>query len=238
MISMIALDGKEKENKSLELVVKNLAAMLTDEKWDMNFFVNSQEFENFISSHPLVDLSCVDITLSGSIDLLQKFRKHYEEAALMLIADATVSPLLYLKPGIRPDSLLMRPLSKDIVNSTMKEFIFSYVESITKKDGVKTFVIDTKEGKINIPYSDIYYFEAREKKLFIRTLTEEYGFYGTIDNIQETLTESFARCHRSFILNTSKIKKIMLSQNLIELADGFEVPLSRSFKPYFKKYGK
>lgn len=238
MVSMIVYGKSEKEIQLLEALIRNLAAVLTEDKWNINSFLNGNSFEEFLYTHPLLDLSCIDITIPGSIDKLRVFRKYYEETSLILIADATVSPLLYLKPGIRPDSLMMKPLSKDVMLSTMKEFISSYVEAVSRKDGIKSYVIDSKEGKINIPYNDIYYFEAREKKIFIRTMTTEYGFYGTIDNILEVLPDTFARCHRSFVLNTLKLKKIMLSQSLIELTDGFEVPLSRSFKPFFKQYGK
>jgi len=238
MISMVSLDSKTKEIKPLEACVRDVAAVLTDDKWNISIFDSVEEFENFIGEHPLVDLSCFDVTPEGAVDSLMDFRRDYEQAFLMLIADPTVSPLVYLKPGIRPDSLLMRPLSKDTVKGTLKDFISSYVSKQAEDGNVKSYIIESKEGKLAIPYNDIYYFEAREKKIFIRTQNDEYGFYETIENLEDTIPDTFMRCHRSFIVNSSKIRKIMLSQNIMELSDGFDVPLSRSYKPLFKSFGK
>jgi DNA-binding LytR/AlgR family response regulator len=63
---------------------------------------------------------------------------------------------------------------------------------------------------------------------------EAYGFYGTIDKLVDNLPSNFIRCHRGFIVNKYKIEKVILSQNIIYLEDGFDVPLSRSYKSLFK----
>lgn len=238
MISMLTLNGKEKEKAPFEAILRKQAAYLTDEAWDFKFFSKLTECSEYLKNQPLVDISCVDITINDSMDFLADFRKKYDLASLILIADASVSPLVYLKPGIRPDSLLMRPFTNNSVTETFREFLISYLDKERNEDKEKSYVIKSKEGMINIPYCDIYYFEARDKKIYIRTLNEEYGFYETIESIEEIVPDSFVRCHRSFIVNTSKIHKIMLSQNLIELVDDFDVPLSRSYKPFFKNYGK
>lgn len=84
----------------------------------------------------------------------------------------------------------------------------------------------------------IYYIEAREKKIFIRTKQEEYGFYDTIENMEKKLPENFLRCHRSYIVNMSKVTAVKLSQSLIEIQNELQVPLSRSYKKTVKEYNK
>ena len=99
-------------------------------------------------------------------------------------------------------------------------------------------VLTSKEETLSIPYSQIYFFEAREKKVFVCTCREEFGFYHTIDKLEKDLPEQFIRCHRGFIVNTEKIRRISFSQNVIFLADDFNVPLSRSYKPLLRGLGK
>lgn len=238
MISMVVVDAEKKEIMSIKNTIKDLAARLTDDEWKIDMLDFAPEEMEFFREHPLVDMCCYDILPKGSVDYLLELRKQYAQMGLMLIADATVSPLVYLKPGIRADSLLMRPIQPEVLRDTMKEFFSSYLQSVDEQEGVSSFVIDGKSGKINIPYTDIFYFEAREKKIFVRTLNEEYGFYTTIEQLEEQLPDSFIRCHRSFIINSAKISKIMLSQNIIYLSQGFDVPLSRSYKPILKQFGK
>jgi DNA-binding LytR/AlgR family response regulator len=97
-----------------------------------------------------------------------------------------------------------------------------------------SYVVETKDGMTHIPYEQIYFFEAREKKIYVCIGKEAYGFYGTIDKLVEELPSNFVRCHRGFIVNKNRIDRVVLSQNIIYLEDGFDVPLSRSYKPLFK----
>ena len=238
MVSMVVLESKEKEISSLNMIIKELAAKLTEEKWEIDFLKSIQEINDLISQRPLIDLSCYDITVEGALEKLIEFRKYYEESGLLLITDSSISPILYLRPGIRADSMLMRPLKKDVVYETLKEFISSYIERKYEEPSGKNFVFEGKEGRIILPYNDIYYVEAREKKVFLRTLNAEYSFYSTIEQLEGELPDNFIRCHRSYIVNSAKIEKIMLSQNQIVLVQGFDVPLSRSYKPILKQFGK
>ena len=238
MVSMVILESKENEINSLKVIIKELAAKLTEDKWEIEFLQSVQEINKVLSQRPLIDLSCYDITLDGALEKLIEFRKCYEETGLLLITDPGISPVLYLRPGIRADSMLMRPLKKAVVYETLQEFISSYLEKQNNEHNEKSYVIEGKDGRIILPYKDIYYLEAREKKIFLRTLNSEYGFYSTIEQLEEELPDTFIRCHRSYIINTTKIEKIMLSQNQISLVQGFAVPLSRSYKPILKQYGK
>ena len=69
----------------------------------------------------------------------------------------------------------------------------------------------------------------------MRLKKRELAFYETIEHLAERLPEQFVRCHRSFIVSKKRIRKVMLSKNLIELEQGMEVPLSRSYKSAFKE---
>jgi len=106
--------------------------------------------------------------------------------------------------------------------------------------GLYNFFYDLlgEEGKQYIPLNQIYYVEAREKKIFIRTKQEEYGFYDTIENMEKKLPENFLRCHRSYIVNMSKVTAVKVSQSLIEVQDNLQVPLSRSYKRAVKEYSR
>ena len=44
----------------------------------------------------------------------------------------------------------------------------SFFEKFRAADTEDSFVVDTREEKRFIPYHQIYYFEARDKKLFVR----------------------------------------------------------------------
>lgn len=103
-----------------------------------------------------------------------------------------------------------------------------------RRDQGASLLLESREEKISIPLERIYYIEAMEKKVYVCTGAEEYGYYSTLDKLENDLPDNFVRCHRSFIVNTDKIKKVALSKNTIYLAEEYEVPLSRSYKAKLK----
>lgn len=236
MISMIIYDRIKKELDKLRESAGNHAAYLSDEYWNIMLAQTRREAAEHGEKTPLLDTACMDITGEGGLACVEEFRRKYREMSLLLIADTSISPMSYVRPGIMASSLLLRPCGDEEIDRVMGEFLAAYMERFETGQG--SFVAETKEGKLHIPFDKIYYFEAREKKLHIQTDRDEYGFYGTIDKLEEELPTHFMRCHRSFIVNIRKIEKVVLSQNIIYLAEGRDVPLSRSYKAALKELGK
>ncbi|MCR4640692.1 MAG: LytTR family transcriptional regulator DNA-binding domain-containing protein [Lachnospiraceae bacterium] len=238
MISLVALDGDKKESAALKNAVSDVAADMTEEYWDTFFFSTLEEYGKYLKTEPLIDFACYDVAMKGALTFLQGVRKAYEQTGLLLIADESISPLEYMKPGIRADSLLMRPFTEETMKATLSEFVSEGLERNKRKAGEESFVMETKEGKTYLPYDNIYYFESREKKVFVRLLKEEYGFYTTMDELEQQLRGDFIRCHRSYIINSGKIQKVLSGQNMIELKHGFTIPVSRSYKAGLKDLGR
>ena len=140
-----------------------------------------------------------------------------------------------MKPSIMAASLLLFPLDEGQVQTTVSD-LFRYISEQSDEQKEEFFVIKSKTQHEHIPLNKIMFFESREKKLYLNTQNREYGFYDTIDSVLEKLPDGFIRCHRSFVINSKKIKKVMLSQNIVELDDGIVVPLSKSYKPVLKEY--
>ena len=59
--------------------------------------------------------------------------------------------------------------------------------------------------------------------------------YDSIENLQTVVPDWFIRCHRSYLVNTRKIRKVKMSEGLIEMEGGAVVPLSRTYKQDLKR---
>lgn len=240
MVSMTTYDENVSELEKLKIVAKELAAKLSEDRWRIEQISSLEQLRSYIAGSPLCDMLLYDVSGMEALDYLRRIRKDYRAAGLLLLADRKLSPMSYMRPDIHADSLLLKPWTEEQVWEVLEEFIREYLETVQGKAGAgeKLYIIETKEGKISIPYDKIYYFEARAKKICVCTGREEFGFYHTIDKLREELPDQFIRCHRGFIVNSFKIRKVMLSQNVVCLADDFEVPLSRSYKADLKGFGK
>lgn len=238
MFSVVTVDDKEDEVKMIRSSLKELAANLTEDEWSIKFFKDNDEWNSFLMTEPVIDIACMDIVPKGRIEELMSYRRHYSDNGLLIITDVSMSPLIYLRPGIRPDSLLMRPLSEENIEATIKEFVKEMIDKRNNSDSSNYFVLDSQEGRTFLLYKDIFYFEARDKKIYIRTLQDEYGFYSTLEQLMEQLPSNFVRCHRGFIVNSDRIGRVNSAQNIIVMDRKLVVPLSRSYKPEFRKFEK
>ena len=238
MITFLSVASKKEENDLMKESVREQAALRTDEMWKFHMFEQIPEAKTFLEDVPLLDIISWDVTMKDSVPSLEKIRKDYRQSYLMVVADGSISPMVYLRPGIMPSSLLLKPVSRENLVMVVNEMMDAFTEKFDSKDVPESFVIETREGKQYIPLNQIYYIEAREKKIFIRTKQEEYGFYDTIENMEKKLPENFLRCHRSYIVNMSKVTAVKVSQSLIEVQDDLQVPLSRSYKKTVKEYSR
>lgn len=238
MIDVLVCDRDKQERALIAQDCKNQVAKSSEELLRLEGTAAEGALKEAAAEERQVDLLYYEFQKGQSVDELRLFRQHYGSSLVMLIADPAVSPLEYLRPGVSPDSLLLRPLTADQLETVNTEFMDNFFARFHQEEDESCFVLDTREEKLFIPFSRIYYFEARDKKLFVRVKNQEYAFYDTIEALEKQLPDSFRRCHRSYIVNTSKIVRIQFAENYIELSNQTGVPVSRSYKPLFKEVGQ
>lgn len=240
MVSMAAYDEDRAELEELRTVIRELAARLSEDRWNIEQISGLAQLRAYLEKLPLLDMLLYDVARPEALNYLRQIRKEYRTTGLLILADTGISPMAYMKPDIQASSLLLRPWTMEQLCEVLEEFIREYLRTVQVDESTREqiYVIDTKEGKMSIPYDRILFFEAREKKIYVCAGKEEFGFYYTMDKLTEELPEQFIRCHRGFIVNSDRIRWIMWSRNIICMEDDFEIPMSRSYKAGLKEFGK
>lgn len=233
---MLISDESQKERQYITGYARELAAKWTEEQWKVRQCKTFCELEKIVESKEKTDIACVDITMEGALELTKQLRQKSAQAYIILIADTWISPLAYMRPSVGAESLMLKPLTKEQIRQVLEEAIGTYVRRFYKPDEKKVFVLENKNGRELIAYDKICFFESREKKIYLNTEMEEYGFSDTLDMLEERLSDIFLRCHRSFLINKEKIRRVCLSQNFLMLEGEFEIPISRTCKPAVKEY--
>lgn len=229
MISVLIFSSFEAELKNITNQYRSIAADSGNDEWSFFSVRTGTEADKAINTAINIDIACIDVTGNGGIVTAELVRKKFRSCAVVLITDESVSPLTYIRPSILASSLLMRPLRQERVCTTLREVYEVYMRD--RQDNYDdSFLFENRDGRQIIPYSSIFYFEAREKKIVIGTEFEELNFYGTLDTLEGQLPEDFVRCHRSFIVSVKKISSVKFSSNTIKLANGCMLPLSRTYK--------
>ena len=82
--------------------------------------------------------------------------------------------------------------------------------------------IDVGNNVIFLDFKDILFFETsgKEHKISVHTLSGQTEFYGTLKNIETTVSTDFYKVHRSYLVNTPKIKSIDKRKMVIEMING------------------
>ena len=235
MIRAVLVNKKEDETYALIQMIRYLTAHLTDEQLHIEVLKDGADAKNVLSDWEELHLAIIDACMENGLSFARRIRERYREVQIMIVADTKISPMVYMHPSICASALLLRPFDKEQISQTMEEFFRLAVASFIEKDD-RTFWARTQEGTTKIPFHAIYYFEAREKKIFARTKTEDYGFGGTLDKLMEELPEIFLRCHRSYVANREKIMVVRLADGMIIMKDNLMVPVSRSYKKLLKEY--
>jgi len=92
--------------------------------------------------------------------------------------------------------------------------------------------IPTKDGWLLIYPCDISYIRSDDIYAYLHNGTEKYFVNISLKDIEEVLDSSlFLRCHRSYIINLNKVKRIIKNQNcVLVMENGDEVPVARGRK--------
>lgn len=94
-----------------------------------------------------------------------------------------------------------------------------------------------------IPFEQILYLEAMNRKVYLHKKEESFSFYGKLDELEPALPDTFFRCHRSFIVNLDHVQHYKKEEVWLDNED--IIPLSRrryqafglAFMYYLKKRG-
>lgn len=235
MIQMMIEGSSEGERLSIKQSTREKAAIYTEDKWEFVLCARPEDAERCLREQRAFDMLCMDITLPGALEITERLRLENRDAFLVLVADESISPVRYMKPGIMAGNLMLKPLSPEKIDETMEESVRAFSADREKPDLNRVFVAESREGRWIVPYDRIQFFEARNKKIYLNSVNEEIGFYATIDELEKQLPEEFVRCHRGFIVNRNRIERVVAGENTIVLSDGTGIPVSRSYRSIIKE---
>lgn len=239
MISFIICNHIPAELKEMEECSHYLAGQLCDEEWRFYLFGDSHQLDDFLKRKPIFDIVCMDLAIPGAIGNIENLRRLNPHAYIILVATADISPTTYLRPGIMAGSLLLRDFTGEQLRDVFEEAFRTYLKKFESDENKEEiYLVNSREGRQMIPYSQIYYFEARDKKIAVGCAASEVICYDTIVGLEKKLPDYFVRCHRSFIINFRKIVKLILARNTVLLEDNISIPVSRSYKTSLKELFK
>lgn len=189
-------------------------------------FSSAEELESALSDGASYSLLCLDILLGGKtgMELAQKLRERDEKTSILFITSSAE----FLKDGyeVRPIQYLFKPVSREELKRAIETDLRLYhrAKTVTFRAAGRTLVL---------PVEDILYAESRDHGTVLHTAHGEQFLSCSLSRTEETLpSESFCRCHNSFLVNFSHIREV--SGRTVYLLEGGEVSIGRRYMAQFQ----
>lgn len=195
-------------------------------KYDINakvsyFTSDPIDLLNYMSNN-IVDVLILDIDLNSTmsgIDLANKIRECNKAIYIIFITGHFEYSMLAYK--VKTFDYLVKPISLEKMEDTILRLYYDACENTNS-------FLNINNGKYLIRQNDISYIEKFKSKAIIHTDSSDIEVYGSFNNLQSCLSDNFIRCHKSYIVNSSKVTKIDSKNNLLYI-DDTKLTYSRNF---------
>ncbi len=138
-------------------------------------------------------------------------------------------------PGISPSGFLIKPYKQTDIETVLEEIYSDYIRCNSDGQKLGMFVFKQKAKEYSVPFEKIILFESRNKKIIVRTETQEFEFYDTLESVMNGIPDCFMKIHKSFIVNMSRIISADYGAMTVEFDDGSAAYMSRTYKNELKE---
>jgi DNA-binding LytR/AlgR family response regulator len=169
------------------------------------------------------DILLLDIQMKGmdGVQLARRLRESNDSTQIIFITGYTD----FMAEGY--DVSALHYLLKPVVEEKLGEVLDRAVVRL-KAEGC-VLLVQTQAGPVRLPANEILCAEAFAHYVSIQTKNGEYETRANIGAIEQELGEGFIRCHRSYVVNLRRIKRITKTDAVLE--NDRLVPLSRRMYP-------
>ncbi len=186
--------------------------------------------EELLAAGKQFDIIFLDIKMDGKsgIETARALQRR-EESILIFITG--LKEYVFDAFDVGAFHYLLKPLSEE----KFMEVFGRAVQKAERNGKQEPFPIRSGNRNIMLRRDQILYVESRMRKAEIHTGRESYEIYGTMNELERSLGDSFFRCHRGYLVNLAYVMEY--TTDSISLTDGTVIYLSREkYNTFVKAY--
>ncbi|MBL7717295.1 MAG: LytTR family transcriptional regulator DNA-binding domain-containing protein [Flavipsychrobacter sp.] len=195
--------------------------------------INYNEAIRMLQSNPphllLLDINLGSHSPSG-IEVGRYIRQHMNLPFIFLTANSDMKTVEEAKT-VRPNAFLVKPFAPDELQAAIEIAMHNfYAQQGPVQPGSGKDFLFVKDGTElhKLHFSEILYLESDHVYVSLHTATRRYLVRTSLQNYIEQLDKDlFLRIHRSYVVNLSKIDKVLGSQVQIGSRN---LPVSKSYR--------
>lgn len=208
---------------SREKITNLLELYKEADKLCIHTFSSGEELLSFPNYAETFSIVFLDIEMGGvsGLDVAADIREKNQDTIIFFVT----SYVNYVPNSFRLGAFqfLVKPINDDDFKKDFERALN------TLRSMHKHYIIKWRDMNIVVEYKDIFYIESYKRHLFIHEESQGHECVGKLQDAYDKLrVYGFSRCHQSYIVNLSKVKKI--DKNSVLLNNNVNIPISRQYK--------
>ena len=187
---------------------------------------NPNDLLNYLKDNP-TDVLLLDIDLKSStsgLQIAEQIRAIDKNIYIIFVTGHFEFGMVAYK--YKTFDFLQKPLTKERFEETILR-LYSDIYGSTAR------YIRLDNDKTVIKENSIRFIKKEGMKVIFHTDTRDYETYSSFNKISGMLPNNFVRCHKSYIVNVSKITDIDLSENEISFTNNDKCYIGPKYKDDF-----
>lgn len=175
------------------------------------------------SGYADIDILIFDIDMPGTngMDAARQIRSQNDTVVIMFITNVAQ----YAINGYEVDAVdyVIKPIG-------YYDFAMKFRKAVRSagRNRSSSLVIDSLDGPVSLNVQDILYVEVMAHYLIYHTATVDYRVRASMKDHEDLLRSyHFARCHKSYLINLSKVTGVHSADVLV---GDLSIPIGRAFK--------
>lgn len=136
----------------------------------------------------------------------------------------------------RPAGILLGSYTQDQASTCFQRIIDDYSSIANEGSNSDVMLLESGTTTYRLPYSQILYIEALNKKLNVCTARQTISVRRSLNSIADALPDYFLRSHRSCVVNMQHVTSTDYKDMLLTMSDGSRLPIARSMKESLQEY--
>lgn len=228
MINIAICDDQDYDRKNLKQILEKIS-LRNNIRFNIEEFRSGKELLNIYKRDiPKYDVIFLDIILgdSNGIDVAKCILDLYNSVKFIILSSS--KDFILDGYDISAINYIIKPSSIERIEKEL-------LRAIEIQENNKKFYEINKNGNtVLLKLNNIYYFEVDHRKVNVYERENVIDYYDRLDNVEKNLMDKgFKRCHRSYVINISKIKE--LRSNEVKLLNEQIVPVGRKYKENLKE---
>jgi len=188
--------------------------------------------EDLLKSPDKYDIYFLDIQMTGmdGMETAKKLRENTESVIIFVTAFTDYMPNAF-------DVKAFHYLTKPVDENKLINVFTRAIQEHKRKNNDRHLVVKSGGDYHRIPVKEIFYVESQGRKMLIHSKSGVVEYYEKAKTLEETLGDSFFRCHRCYIVNMEHI--VRYNSATVCMTNGDEVFVAqKKYSDFVKNYLK